>query len=216
MGLREQVLDDMKTAMKAQQADRLSAIRMLQAAIKYREIELRPNAITDQDILGVVKKLTKQRKDSIEEFTKAGRTDLAQGQDVLDPGLCQWPAPERTVPAAWLRHRLRPRPHVHPRHPGQGRSGPLRAADLRAARRLEAVLAQLPRWLAGGTKLFRFPQDAMDAGFKAANALYDEISAKNPTFKKIYDDQVKARAEMNLWFRIAEAGFDGFMQQQKL
>ncbi len=76
--------------------------------------------------------------------------------------------------------------------------------------------AALRQLVAGGTKLFRFPQDAMDAGFKAANALYDEISAKNPTFKKIYDDQVKARAEMNLWFRIAEAGFDGFMQQQKL
>lgn len=77
MGLREQILDDIKTAMKAKEADRLSAIRMLQAAIKYREIELRPNEITDQDILGVVKKLTKQRKDSITEFEKAGRQDLA-------------------------------------------------------------------------------------------------------------------------------------------
>lgn len=76
MGLREQILDDIKNAMKAKEAEKLSAIRMLQAAIKYREIELRPNAITDQDILGVVKKLTKQRKDSIEEFSKAGRTDL--------------------------------------------------------------------------------------------------------------------------------------------
>lgn len=76
MGLREQVLEDIKNAMKSKEADRLSAIRMLQAAIKYREIELRPNAITDQDILGVVKKLVKQRRDSIEEFTKANRTDL--------------------------------------------------------------------------------------------------------------------------------------------
>lgn len=76
MGLREQVLEDIKNAMKSKEADRLSAIRMLQAAIKYKEIELRPNAITDQDILGVVKKLVKQRRDSIEEFTKANRTDL--------------------------------------------------------------------------------------------------------------------------------------------
>ncbi len=76
MGLREQILDDIKNAMKNKEAEKLSAIRMLQSAIKYREIELRPNAITDQDILGVVKKLTKQRKDSIEEFQKAGRTDL--------------------------------------------------------------------------------------------------------------------------------------------
>lgn len=77
MGLREQILDDIKTAMKSKEAEKLSAIRMLQSAIKYREIELRPATITDQDILGVVKKLTKQRKDSIEEFTKAGRMDLA-------------------------------------------------------------------------------------------------------------------------------------------
>lgn len=77
MGLREQILEDIKTAMKAKEADRLSAIRMLQSAVKYREIELRPNPISDQDILGVVRKLTKQRKDSIFEFEKANRQDLA-------------------------------------------------------------------------------------------------------------------------------------------
>jgi TRAP-type mannitol/chloroaromatic compound transport system substrate-binding protein len=74
----------------------------------------------------------------------------------------------------------------------------------------------LRQLVAGGTKLFRFPKDAMEAGFKEANALYGEISAKNPAFKKIYDDMVKVRAEQNLWFRFAEAGFDDFMQQQKL
>ncbi len=77
MGLREQILEDIKAAMKAKAADRLSAIRMLQSAVKYREIELRPNPISDQDILGVVRKLTKQRKDSIFEFEKANRQDLA-------------------------------------------------------------------------------------------------------------------------------------------
>jgi hypothetical protein len=76
MALREQILNDIKEAMKAKQAEKLSAIRMLQAAIKYREIELRPNEITDQDVLGVVRKLVKQRKDSITEFEKAGRQDL--------------------------------------------------------------------------------------------------------------------------------------------
>jgi uncharacterized protein YqeY len=76
MSLREQVLADIKTAMKSKEADRLSAIRMLQAAIKNREIELRPNEITESDILAVVKKMTKQRKDSITEFEKAGRQDL--------------------------------------------------------------------------------------------------------------------------------------------
>ncbi|MGE0525653.1 MAG: GatB/YqeY domain-containing protein [Bdellovibrionales bacterium] len=76
MGLREKILDDIKAAMKAKEADRLSAVRFLQAAIKNREIELRPNAITDQDVLGVIKKLAKQRKDSIAEYEKAGRMDL--------------------------------------------------------------------------------------------------------------------------------------------
>ncbi len=77
MSLREQVLADMKEAMKNKQADRLSAIRMLQAAIKNKEIEVRPNEMTEQDTLSVVKKLAKQRKDSIEEYEKAGRQDLA-------------------------------------------------------------------------------------------------------------------------------------------
>lgn len=76
MGLKEKILEDIKTAMKAKDAERLSAIRMLQSAVKYREIEVRPNEITEQDIAGVVKKLAKQRKDSIAEFEKAGRQDL--------------------------------------------------------------------------------------------------------------------------------------------
>ena len=64
----------------------------------------------------------------------AGRADVAEGQHVPDHGLCQRPAPERAVSAARLRHRLRPRPHVHPRRPGQGRAGPLRPADRGTAR----------------------------------------------------------------------------------
>ena len=76
MSLKDKILADIKEAMKSQQADRLSAIRFLQAAVKNREIELRPNAITEQEVIAVVKKMAKQRKDSIEEFKKAGRTDL--------------------------------------------------------------------------------------------------------------------------------------------
>jgi uncharacterized protein YqeY len=76
MSLQQKVLDDIKTAMKAKEADRLSAVRLLQSAIKYREIELRPNAINDQEIMGVIRKLVKQRKDSIVEFEKAGRQEL--------------------------------------------------------------------------------------------------------------------------------------------
>ena len=74
----------------------------------------------------------------------------------------------------------------------------------------------LRQLVAGGTKLFRYPKDAMDAAFKASNAIYEDLRAKNPAWKKVYDDFVKFRAEQNLWFRFAEAGFDSYMQSQKL
>jgi len=50
----------------------------------------------------------------------------------------------------------------------------------------------------------------------AAISLYSEIAAKNPNWKKVYDDYSKFRAEQNLWFRFTEATFDDFMQRQKL
>ncbi|MCB0412250.1 MAG: GatB/YqeY domain-containing protein [Bdellovibrionales bacterium] len=77
MSLKEQILSDLKEAMKNKEADRLSAIRFLQSAIKNKEIELRPNAITDEDIMVVLKKSVKQRKESIDQYTNAGREDLA-------------------------------------------------------------------------------------------------------------------------------------------
>ncbi len=66
----------MKNAMKSQDATKLSALRFLQAAVKNREIELRPNAITDQDIIAVIKKICNQHKDSIEQYSNAKRQDL--------------------------------------------------------------------------------------------------------------------------------------------
>jgi TRAP-type mannitol/chloroaromatic compound transport system substrate-binding protein len=56
----------------------------------------------------------------------------------------------------------------------------------------------------------------MDAAFKEAMALYSEISAKNPNWKKVYDDYSAFRRDANLWFRFTEATFDDFMQRQKL
>jgi TRAP-type mannitol/chloroaromatic compound transport system substrate-binding protein len=67
-----------------------------------------------------------------------------------------------------------------------------------------------------GTKLFRFPKDVMDLAFKESMALYSDLSAKNASWKKVYEDYAKFRTEQNLWFRFAEASFDDFMQQQKL
>ena len=74
----------------------------------------------------------------------------------------------------------------------------------------------LRQLVGSGTKLFRFPKDVMDAAFKESMALYSELSAKNPHWKKIYEDMANFRRDQNLWFRFAEAGFDEFMQSQKL
>ena len=76
--------------------------------------------------------------------------------------------------------------------------------------------ASLKQLVAGGAKLFPFPKDLMDAAFKESMALYSEISAKNPRWKKIYDDYASFRRDVNLWFQFTEANFDDFMQKQKL
>jgi TRAP-type mannitol/chloroaromatic compound transport system substrate-binding protein len=76
--------------------------------------------------------------------------------------------------------------------------------------------AALKRLVGSGTKLFRFPKDMMDKAFKEAMALYSELSGTNPAWKKIYTDYAAFRRDQNLWFRFTEAGFDNFMQQQKL
>ena len=76
--------------------------------------------------------------------------------------------------------------------------------------------AALKQLVAGGAKLFPFPKDLMDAAFKEAMALYSEISATNPAWKKVYDDYAAFRRDSNLWFRYTEATFDDFMQRQRL
>ena len=74
----------------------------------------------------------------------------------------------------------------------------------------------LKQLVGAGTKLRPFPADMMGEAFKAAMALYDELSTKNEAWKKIYADYSKFRTEQNLWFRFTEATFDRFMQSQKL
>ena len=68
MSLREQISNDIKTTMKEKNMAKLNALRMVQSAFKNREIELRPAAMTDDEALTVLKKLVKQRKESIEQF----------------------------------------------------------------------------------------------------------------------------------------------------
>lgn len=74
----------------------------------------------------------------------------------------------------------------------------------------------LRQLVAGGAKLFRFPADVMDAAYRESLALYAEIGARNPSWKRIYADYDAFRREQNLWFRFAEASFDGYMQGLKL
>ena len=76
MSLKERITEDMKAAMRAKDADRLGAIRMLTAAIKQKEVDERIE-LDDAAVVGIVDKLLKQRKDSIEAFEKASRQDLA-------------------------------------------------------------------------------------------------------------------------------------------
>ena len=76
--------------------------------------------------------------------------------------------------------------------------------------------AALKKLVGGGAKLFRFPKDTMDAAFKASEQIYAELNDKNPAWKKIYADYSNFRRDSNLWMRFSEAGFDDFMQQQKL
>jgi uncharacterized protein YqeY len=75
MTLKDQITEDMKTAMRAKAADRLSTIRMLLAAIKQREVDERI-VLDDAAVVAIVDKTIKQRKDSIAAFQSAGRTDL--------------------------------------------------------------------------------------------------------------------------------------------
>ncbi len=74
----------------------------------------------------------------------------------------------------------------------------------------------LKQLVGSGTKLFRFPKDVMDAAFKESMGIYAELSAKNANWKKVYEDFSNFRRDQNLWFRFSEAGFDDFMQAQKL
>ena len=76
MTLKDQITEDMKTAMRAKDVDRLGTIRMLLAAIKQREVDERI-VLSDGDVLAIIDKQIKQRKDSIAAFDGAGRTELA-------------------------------------------------------------------------------------------------------------------------------------------
>ena len=79
MSLKSRITDDMKAAMKAKEAQRLSAIRLLLAAIKQREVDERKD-LSDAEVASVIEKMIKQRRDSISQFQAANRQDLVAGE----------------------------------------------------------------------------------------------------------------------------------------
>ena len=72
--------------------------------------------------------------------------------------------------------------------------------------------AALKRLGSAGAKLHQFDKSIMMAAYQAAMQLYSDLSAKNPAWKKVYEDYAAFRDEQHLWFRFTEAGFDNFMQ----
>ena len=76
MSLKEKITEDMKAAMRAKDAARLSAIRLLLAAMKQREVDERIE-LSDADVLAIIEKMLKQRRDSVAQYEAGGRQDLA-------------------------------------------------------------------------------------------------------------------------------------------
>ena len=98
MSLHDSITEDMKAAMRAKESARLSAIRLLLAALKQKQVDERAPgkqsaALADADVLAVIDKMIKQRRESIAQFEKAGRNDLVAGErleiDVLSAYLPQ-------------------------------------------------------------------------------------------------------------------------------
>ena len=92
MSLKARITEDMKAAMKAKDSQRLGAVRLALAAIKQREVDERKE-LADADVIGVIDKMIKQRRDSIAQFTAGARKDLADQEqfeiDVLSAYLPQ-------------------------------------------------------------------------------------------------------------------------------
>ena len=102
MTLKEQITEDMKTAMRAKDSERLATIRLLLAALKQKEVDERVE-LDDTMVVAIVDKMVKQRKDSIAAFTTGGRTDLADKEaaeiKVLEVYLPQRMSADETVAA---------------------------------------------------------------------------------------------------------------------
>ncbi len=92
MSLKAQIQDDVKNAMRAQERERLGALRLITAAIKQIEVDERIE-LNDAQVLAVLDKMVKQRRESLEQFEKAGREDLA-AKERFELGILQAYMPE--------------------------------------------------------------------------------------------------------------------------
>ena len=92
MSLKSRINDDVKAAMRAGDAGRRDALRLLLAAVKQREVDER-RELTDADVVSVIDRMTKQRRESIAQFVKGGRQDLAQNEQ-FEIGLLQGYMPQ--------------------------------------------------------------------------------------------------------------------------
>ena len=92
MSLKARINDDVKAAMRAGDARRRDALRLLLAAVKQREVDER-RELTDADVVSVIDRMTKQRRESIAQFEKGGRQDLAQNEQ-FEIGLLQGYMPQ--------------------------------------------------------------------------------------------------------------------------
>ena len=79
MPLKDRITEDMKTAMRARETARLGTVRLLLAAMKQKEVDERVE-LSDADVLSIIEKMVKQRRESIAQFEKAGRTELAEAE----------------------------------------------------------------------------------------------------------------------------------------
>ncbi len=93
MTLKERISEDMKSAMRAKDAARLSAVRLLLAAMKQKEVDERVE-LADADVLGIIEKMLKQRRESIAQYEKAARQDLAD-QEKFEIGVLQAYLPQQ-------------------------------------------------------------------------------------------------------------------------
>ena len=80
MSLQQRVTDELKSSMMARQAVRTGTLRMLKAALGYAQIEKKTETLSDADVMAVIQREAKKRRDSIEEFEKAGRAEMAANE----------------------------------------------------------------------------------------------------------------------------------------